>query len=617
MKTPETSARHRSTAARVPEPRGFSDVWAEEEPSSGINAAALIEDESPVSTVAPGYTELATADFPDDVSAALDVAEGRVPPKPNRLSEPAPPSIAMPEISSASSDLVERFASQARFEPLSSAGEHRPFVAPLEDPNLPAVVPHGDLGAPDDVAQTKEIPVPLNAKFLLEVDREGSGRRSPSELPVSAAPFTHETAQGAAARAASGWAQVGAFPDSALRNPRSGSSAPSNGSFGPSASGSFAAARTGSPTNGARSASGASGAPAPNGRSPSAPAAPQATPSSIPAPRATPSSIPAPQATPSSIRAPQATPSSIPAPRATPSSIPAPRATPSSIPAPQATPSSIPAPQATPSGTVSVMPAAQVGLESSAARPAHRTFRAPAQERDRRPAGPDTSSSPPATAAVAPSSPGPAAVSPAAESTGAEAGGRPRAYQSIAPDADPVDNVHILKAERLFDQALKDKEEGNLVSARMNMKLAVTFNPSNELYATAYEELSRDPAAKPRSISTVRSQARDLYDKATEAERHGDIDRAVELLEKAIERSRRAPFLNRLGVILAMKKRQYIRAQALIEEAIELVPTNTTYERNLQKILSMAASVEVGANTGGGSGKKGGGLFGGLLGRRK
>ncbi|MEL7240424.1 MAG: hypothetical protein AAGK78_16320, partial [Planctomycetota bacterium] len=125
------------------------------------------------------------------------------------------------------------------------------------------------------------------------------------------------------------------------------------------------------------------------------------------------------------------------------------------------------------------------------------------------------------------------------------------------------------------------------------MKLALTFDPSNELYRTALEELNRDPAAKPRSMSNVRSEGRILYDKATEAEQRGDIDRAVELLEKALKKSRRAPFLNRLGVLLATKKKQFERAQVLLEEAIELNPSNTTYERNLQKILSMAAAVEV------------------------
>ncbi len=172
----------------------------------------------------------------------------------------------------------------------------------------------------------------------------------------------------------------------------------------------------------------------------------------------------------------------------------------------------------------------------------------------------------------------------------------------------------MLKAQRLFEQALKDKAEGNLVSARMNMKLALTFDPTNDLYSTAFEELSRDPAAQPRSITNIREEAREHYEKANEAERMGNADRAIELLEKAISLARRAPYLNRLGVLLAMKKRAFSRAQSLIEEAIQLVPSNTNYERNLQKVLAMAAAAEVKANP---APKKSGGLLSGLLGRRK
>lgn len=427
-------------------PRTFSDVWAEEEPSSGINAAALIESEVPVSSVeeAPHIEEITeggAADFPDEVTAALDFAEGRLP-KPTRLQDPVPPSIAMPSVtmprgsaepviapkplvaqelveletpSSASpgptSSVIERLGSHAGQEPRPASGFTR-LPNQVSDARLPAVIPVDDLGAPEDIAQTKEIPVPLNAQFLLEVE-------SPLAAPASDA-----------------------------------------GALG-------------------------------------------------------------------------------------------------------------------------------------AGRP-------PAQEVDRRIARP--------LRAPVPTEPSPDPKG----STTAEAP-KVRAPRPD-PSADPVDVVRAQKAARLFEQALKDQSAGNLVSARMNMKLALTFDPSNDLYLTAFEELSKNPATKARSMSAVRSQARELYDQATEAERYGNVDRAIELLERAIQQSRRAPFLNRLGVILAMKKRRYAEAQALIEEAIELVPTNPTYERNLQKVLSMAAAREVHAASN--SGKRSG-LLRGLLGRRK
>ena len=180
------------------------------------------------------------------------------------------------------------------------------------------------------------------------------------------------------------------------------------------------------------------------------------------------------------------------------------------------------------------------------------------------------------------------------------------------PPAEPVDSVRMLKAQKLFDQALKDKSEGNLVSARMNMKLALTFDPSNALFQNAFDELSKNPEARPVNANVAANRARELYDAATSAENVGDVDKAIDLLEKAIEESKQAAFYNRLGVILAMKKREYDRAQRLVEEALDLSPGNAAYEKNLQKILAMAAAAASGTK---GPAKRGGLL--GFLGRRK
>ncbi len=187
---------------------------------------------------------------------------------------------------------------------------------------------------------------------------------------------------------------------------------------------------------------------------------------------------------------------------------------------------------------------------------------------------------------------------------------RKRSFDAAA-SAEPVDSVRMLKAQRLFEQALKDKAEGNLVSARMNVKLALTFDPSNELFATTFDEMSKNSSGQPSAAGGGRSIARDLYDQATSAENRGDVDSAVELLEKAIRESKNPAFYNRLGVILAMKKQEFSRAQEMIEKAIELAPNNGTYEKNLHKVLSRAA---LHARKGPGGKRKG---IRGLFGRRK
>ncbi len=251
--------------------------------------------------------------------------------------------------------------------------------------------------------------------------------------------------------------------------------------------------------------------------------------------------------------------------------------------------------------------------------------RGPIQERDRRRASkspePEAAQEAPAPEAKAPKPP---KASKAAPKAAAKAAPVSEPVPDTVPPPSPskptkrraegVDSYRMVKAEKLFEQALKDKAEGNLVSARMNMKLALTFDPTNELFEKALSEISKSPDAQVSSKGpTGRSKARELYDAATEAEQHGDVDRAIELLEQAIERSKQAPFYNRLGVLLAMKKRRYMEAQALISQALELMPNNATYEKNLQKILSMAAAADVRPSNA--SNKKGGLL--GFLGRRK
>jgi len=166
----------------------------------------------------------------------------------------------------------------------------------------------------------------------------------------------------------------------------------------------------------------------------------------------------------------------------------------------------------------------------------------------------------------------------------------------------------------LYEQALNDELAGNLVSARMNMKLALTFAPSEEAYRLAFERLSRlaETAPKHAQRGGGSSRSKELYDQATAAEERGDWDGAVELLEKALRESEQAAFHNRLGVLIATKQRRFREAQEHIERAIELQPGNPLYERNLHKILQTMATWDVDDK---GRGKRKGG-FAGLF-RRK
>ncbi len=172
----------------------------------------------------------------------------------------------------------------------------------------------------------------------------------------------------------------------------------------------------------------------------------------------------------------------------------------------------------------------------------------------------------------------------------------------------PIDPVRMAKGQKLYDQALKDKAAGNLISAKMNLKLALTFDPTNPMIRQAMEEVSK---SNPEQAA---SRAKMFYDKATTAERLGDVAGAIDYLEQALAEAKDAAYYNRLGVLLATKKHEFLRAQELLEEALQRSPGNATYEQNLGKILQLAAKAEVEAREDRTPKKKG--LLG-FLGRKK
>ena len=147
----------------------------------------------------------------------------------------------------------------------------------------------------------------------------------------------------------------------------------------------------------------------------------------------------------------------------------------------------------------------------------------------------------------------------------------------------------LARADKLFQEALSDKAGGNYVAARMNVKLALTFDATNSVYLELLETLSKKmPNDGPQS-----SLAMQQYERATAAEKAGNIDQAIAALYKALSFAKDAPIYNRLGVMLAMKKTEFKEARKMIETAISLDPSNPRYQHNLQKVLTMQASLEV------------------------
>lgn len=150
--------------------------------------------------------------------------------------------------------------------------------------------------------------------------------------------------------------------------------------------------------------------------------------------------------------------------------------------------------------------------------------------------------------------------------------------------------LHASKAAKLFEQALIDQKLGNLASARINMKLALTFEPNNPRYERAYQELANRPESAFNATPNHQQRAKKLYEQAVQQESSGQYDKAIEYFERASQLYKHPTFLNRLGVLYATKKSQFTKAQILLEEAIQLAPEKPIYAQNLQKILAMAAT---------------------------
>jgi hypothetical protein len=146
------------------------------------------------------------------------------------------------------------------------------------------------------------------------------------------------------------------------------------------------------------------------------------------------------------------------------------------------------------------------------------------------------------------------------------------------------------KARQLFEQAVKEHAAGKLGAARMNVKLATIYDPTATEYQRVLGEWEEPPRGEP-AAATSRPEYVLLYEEAQQLEDDGDVDGALDALERGrvlAPEAHAASFHNRIGVILAMRKREFDRAAAEIERAIAIDPGNAHYRNNLGKVIARA-----------------------------
>jgi tetratricopeptide (TPR) repeat protein len=178
----------------------------------------------------------------------------------------------------------------------------------------------------------------------------------------------------------------------------------------------------------------------------------------------------------------------------------------------------------------------------------------------------------------------------------------PSGFSQVSPNADPsntrpprVSDENRRKARKLFEEAQKEAADGKMGAARMNAKLASIYDPDKDEYRMQLEAWERpatamkpqQPATSPSGQDESQAEIKALYDEAQSFEDAGDIDEALDVLERGIERfPSAAAFHNRMGVILALRKRDYEGAVHAIQRAIDIDPENLHYKSNLGKIVA-------------------------------
>ncbi len=161
----------------------------------------------------------------------------------------------------------------------------------------------------------------------------------------------------------------------------------------------------------------------------------------------------------------------------------------------------------------------------------------------------------------------------------------PSASEGPAKPRRPPTEDMRRKARNLFEQAQKDHAIGRIGAARMNAKLATIYDPDNDEFRRILDVWEEKPTAS-TTAALSRPEYVVLYEQAQDLEDEGDVDGALELLQKGITMApNAAAFHNRIGVILAMRKREFERAAAEIEKAISLEPDNPHYRNNLGKVM--------------------------------
>jgi hypothetical protein len=115
--------------------------------------------------------------------------------------------------------------------------------------------------------------------------------------------------------------------------------------------------------------------------------------------------------------------------------------------------------------------------------------------------------------------------------------------------------------------------------------------PPAPLAATPPPPRATVPPPRPRPRGNEPATAEDFLQRAVRLEREGQVERAIEVLTRAIDRVPEAAVLHsKLALILVHQRKDYRTAAALLERAVELEPGNAVLQQNLLKVTGLMAA---------------------------
>jgi len=102
--------------------------------------------------------------------------------------------------------------------------------------------------------------------------------------------------------------------------------------------------------------------------------------------------------------------------------------------------------------------------------------------------------------------------------------------------------------------------------------------------------LNRADAQKVQTSPPRQDQANSVLATAVSMERRGDLNGAIYVLKRGISQlPKPGPLYNKLALILVHQRRDLRQAEELLHKALELEPDNEVYEKNLYKVVTLAA----------------------------